>query len=114
MCASLSRVRLFATPWFIWLIELSRPEYERVAFPFFRGPPQPRSPTLQLDSLPAEPQGKPKNSGVVAYPFSRGSSRPRNRTGVSCIAGGFFISWALREAHITAKYVFSFLLFRRL
>ena len=26
----------------------------------------------------------------VAYPFSRGSSQPRNRTGVSCIAGGFF------------------------
>ena len=25
----------------------------------------------------------------VAYPFSRGSSQPRNRTGVSCIAGGF-------------------------
>ena len=26
----------------------------------------------------------------VAIPFSRGSSRPRNRTRVSCIAGGFF------------------------
>ena len=25
---------------------------------------QPRSPTLQADSLPAEPQGKPKNTGV--------------------------------------------------
>ena len=33
-----------------------------------------------------------QNTGVgrVAFPFSRGSSRPRNRTGVSCIAGGFF------------------------
>ena len=29
----------------------------------------------------------------VAYPFSSRSSRPRNRTGVSCIAGGFFINW---------------------
>ena len=28
----------------------------------------------------------------VAYPFSSGSSRPRDRTGVSCIAGGFFTS----------------------
>ena len=28
----------------------------------------------------------------VASPFSRGSSRPRDRTGVSCIAGGFFIT----------------------
>ena len=36
----------------------------------------------------------------VAYPFSRGSSLPRNWTGVSCIAGGFFTSWATREAHL--------------
>ena len=33
----------------------------------------------------------------VAYPFSRGSSWPRNWTRVSCIAGGFFTSWAIRE-----------------
>ena len=39
---------------------------EWVAFPFSRGSSQgifsgikPRSPTLQVDSLPAEPQGKP-------------------------------------------------------
>ncbi|CAN0304840.1 unnamed protein product, partial [Rangifer tarandus platyrhynchus] len=35
---------------------------------------KPRSPTLQTDSLPAEPQGKPKNTGLaypIAYPFSR-------------------------------------------
>ena len=37
---------------------------EWVAFPFSRGSSQPRSPTLHADSLPAEPQGKPKNSGV--------------------------------------------------
>ena len=41
---------------------------ERVAFPFSRGSSQPReqprSPSLQVDSLPAEPQGKPKNTGV--------------------------------------------------
>ena len=29
----------------------------------------------------------------VAFPFSRGSSQPRDRTQVSCIAGGFFTSW---------------------
>ena len=33
----------------------------------------------------------------VAFPFSRGSSRPRSRTGVSCIAGGFFTSWTTWE-----------------
>ena len=41
---------------------------EWVAFPFSRDLPnpgiKPRSPTLQGDSLPAEPQGKPKNTGV--------------------------------------------------
>ena len=34
----------------------------------------------------------------VAYPFSNGSSWPRNRTGISCVAGGFFTNWAIREA----------------
>ena len=34
----------------------------------------------------------------IAYSFSSGSSRPRNQTRVSCIADGFFTSWALREA----------------
>ena len=36
----------------------------------------------------------------VAYPFSSRSSRPRNRTGVSCIASGFFTNWAMREAFL--------------
>ena len=35
----------------------------------------------------------------LAVAFSRGSSWPRNHTRVSCIAGGFFTSWATREAH---------------
>ena len=35
----------------------------------------------------------------LSYPFSRGSSHPRNWTRVSCIADGFFTSWATREAH---------------
>ena len=34
----------------------------------------------------------------VAVPFSRGSSQPRDPTQVSHIAGGFFTSWATREA----------------
>ena len=36
----------------------------------------------------------------VAVPFSRAPSQPRDRTQVSCIAGGFFTSWATREAQI--------------
>ena len=43
-------------------------------------------------------QGSPRKLEWVAYPFASGSSRPRHRTGVSCMAGGFFTSWATREA----------------
>ena len=39
----------------------------------------------------------------VAYPFSSGSSQPRNWTGVSCIADGFFTSWAIREACVRLR-----------
>ena len=37
--------------------------------------------------------------GSHSLPFSRGSSHPRDRTHVSHIAGGFFTSWATKEAH---------------
>ena len=43
-------------------------------------------------------QESPRILEWVAYPFSRGTSQPRNRTGVFCIAGGFFTSWATRES----------------
>ena len=36
----------------------------------------------------------------VAYHFSSWSSRPRNQTEVSCIAGGFFINWAMSKAFV--------------
>ena len=38
-----------------------------VAYPFSRGSSQPRSPALQVDSFPAEPQGKSKNTGVGCH-----------------------------------------------
>ena len=37
----------------------------------------------------------------LAFPFSRGSSQPMDWTQASCIAGGFFTSWATREAQNT-------------
>ena len=49
--------------------------------------------------------GSPRILAWVAYPFSRGSSLPRNQTGVSCVAGRFFISWATREAHLEDKSI---------
>ena len=39
----------------------------------------------------------------VAVPFSRGSSQPRDWTQDSSIAGRFFASWAIREAHNYSK-----------
>ena len=36
--------------------------------------------------------------GWVAFPLSRGSSQPRDQTRVSSAAGGFFTSWATKEA----------------
>ena len=63
-----------------------------------------RSPALQADSLPSEPPGNPKSTGVSSLSFSRGSSLSRNQTGVSRIAGGFFTSWATRKAQGEAKF----------
>ena len=45
-------------------------------------------------------KGSPRILEGVAYPFSSRSSWPRNRTRVSCIAGGFFTNWVLRVAPI--------------
>ena len=39
-------------------------------------------------------QRSPRIPEWEAYPFSSGSFQPRNWIGVSCIADGFFTSWA--------------------
>ena len=49
-------------------------------------------------------QGSPRILEWVAYPFSMGTSWCRNQTGVSCIAGGFFTSWAIWEAPLVYYY----------
>ena len=71
-------------------------------YPFSRDLPnpgiEPRPPTLQADSLPAEPQGKPKNTGVSSLSLLQQIFWPRNWTRVSCITGRFFTNWAMREA----------------
>ena len=68
MKKSLSRVQLFVTPRTIESMGFSRQGYwSGLPCP----PPgdlpnpaiEPRSPTLQIDSLPAEPQGKLRNTG---------------------------------------------------
>ena len=45
-------------------------------------------------------KGSPRILEWVAYPFSSGSPQLRNWSGVSCIAGGFFNNWAIRDRPI--------------
>ena len=89
-------------------MEFSRPEYwSGQSFPSPGDLPnpgiEPRTPTLQVASLPAEPQGKPKNTGVGSLSLLQEIFITRNRTGVSCIAGRFFTNWAMREAQVQVK-----------
>ena len=60
---------------------------------------EPSCPTCKWILYQLSHQGSPRILEWVAYPFSRGSSLPRNQTGVSCISGRFFTSWATRETH---------------
>ena len=50
-------------------------------------------------------KGSPRILEWVACPFSRGSSWPRNWTRVSCIAGGFFSIWDIREAILLCSHL---------
>ena len=58
-----------------------------------------------------------ENTGMRCHFFSpRGSCPPRNRTRVSCIAGGFFTSWAFKVAwcmwyQVAVKWTLILLLF---
>ena len=58
---------------------------EWVTFPFSRGSSQPRdrprSPTFQMDYFTAEPQGKPKNTGVGSLSLHQQIFWPRNWKG---------------------------------
>ena len=74
---SLSHVQLLATPQTIQSTEFSRPEYwSGQPFPslgdLLNSGIKPRSLELQGSSLPAEPQGKPKNTGVGSLSLLQG------------------------------------------
>ena len=72
-----SPVQLFVTPWTILSMEFSRSEYwSGQPFSSLEDLPKPgikpRSPVLWPDSLPAEPQGKPNNTGVGSLSLLQG------------------------------------------
>ena len=124
---SLSRVRLFATPWTVAYqapptMGFSRQEYwSGLPFPSPGDLPnsgiEPGSPALQTlyrlshqgsplcDPMDCSPPGF-STHGIfqawvlewVAISFSRGSSLPRDWTWVSHIAGRCFTIWATRES----------------
>ena len=82
---SLSRVRLFATPWIVAYqaplsMGFSRQEYcSGLPFPSPGDLPhpgvKPGSPTLQADSLPSEPPGKPySNSASLNFFICKGGT----------------------------------------
>ena len=98
--------RHFATPCTIQFMDFSRPEHWR-RYPFpspgdLSNPGiKPRSPSLQADSLPAEPQGKSKNTGVGSLALLQGIlPDPGIEPGFSCIAVGFFTNWVIREVQV--------------
>ena len=51
---------------------------------------EPRSPPLWMDSLPSEPPGKPKHSGIGSLSLYQGIFLTQESNRVSCIAGQFF------------------------
>ena len=88
---------------------------------------KPRSPALQVDSLPSESPGSPKILDIPS--LLQGNFPTRNWAGVSCIAGGFLTSWATLkpcllflligifyrgEFPIVCLYIFKLLIYIRL
>ena len=116
ICKFLSHVQFFVTPWTIAhqaplpMGILQARILEWVAMPFCRGSSQPRGSNPGLPHCRRQilyhlsHQGSPRILEWVAYPFFKGPSQPRNQTRVSCTAGGFFSSWATREAHLSAYW----------
>ena len=70
---------------------------------------EPMSHTLQVEFLPTEPQGKPKNTGI-AYPFSRGSSCPVIELGSPALQA-YSLPTELSGKNIGNKYNFLYCTF---
>ena len=83
---------------------------EWVAFPFSRGSSQsriePRFPVFLVDSLPAEPQGKTKNTGVCSLSLLQRIFPTQESNRISYIAGGFFTNWAQKERKWSRSVVY--------
>ena len=59
---------------------------------------KPRPPPLQVDFLPVEPEGKPKNTGVGSLPLLQGIFQTQESNwGLLHRRQGLFANWAIRE-----------------
>ena len=63
---------------------------------------------MQEDSLPAEPQGKPKNIEVGSLSLLQQIFPTQKSNQVSCIAGRIFTNWATSYAEQVSKQQCSF------
>ena len=79
---------------------------EWVGFLFSRGFFQPRFPTGNASRFFTSWATRKAQELLewVAYTLSSRSSQPRNPTGISCIVGGFFTKWTMREALICLMF----------
>ena len=103
---SLSRVRLFVTPWTVAYqaplsMGFSSQEcWSGLPFPSPEDLPdpgiEPRSPTLQADALPSEPPGKPKGSWKILLSFLGILTAPYLR---STFLMADVCGWSNRQAH---------------
>ena len=98
-CKLLSRVWLFATPPWNFPGQNTGVGSLSLLQGIFPAQVEPRSPALQADSLPAEPQGKPKNTGLASLSLLQGIFSTQELNRVSCIAWRFFTNWTIRETH---------------
>ena len=97
----LSRVQLFATPWIAVTIPKGGLAWPSIISSFSKVKVKVTQPHLtHCHPMDYTVHGilQARILEWVAVPFFRGSSQPRNWTQVSHIAGGFFTSWATREA----------------
>ena len=91
------------TPGTIQSMQFSRPEYWR-GYPLpspgdLTNPGiKPGSPTLQVDSLPAEPQGKHTNTWVGSLPLLQTIFPTQESSQGLLHRRPFFIDWTMREA----------------
>ena len=88
-------VQSFIEPIFAWNVPLVSLIFLKRSLSEWKSPS--RADSLRPHGLYSPWNSLGQNTGVGCLPISRVSSQSSDRTHVSCIAGGFFTSWATKE-----------------